>query len=652
MRTKRIGALVLAASLSFSTWTPLLAGGRLETFDITGYVPSPIPGHIVARLIGMQWDVRTIPVSYSLNHTMDPIPNPLGAAFLSLAQARVTLQAAVDRWNAIPTSFIEMNVTRTTGNLGRAGFDFVNELTFRTAASFNMIASSYSTTLIADVCLEGGEDIDGDGDSDVSAAIATAQDVDHDGDIEFPAGCYKAGTILDNDVQFNVKASNGFRFTVADADLDTVSYSADLLAVAVHEFGHSHGLSHVLNNNKSATDGREAAMFPFIDTGDPAAQLAIRTLDSDDIAMSSLIYPEGTAASGPAALQPGDVAFSAVYGRVTGEVRHGVFDEPLAGASVAAINRQTGELVGSAFSGTTQLSYDPATGGLYLVSPAFNVLDGRYEMALPKGNYSLQVDPVDGNPVPAGSINYTAQVGSFLGQHTFNRELYNGNKEDALEKRAGEARNVPVVPGKTNAGNHIVTNATVNINNFGSRDFVGFTGASAGFYYVVRVPGAQLLGAAPADFSIHSAQFETIVVDSSTVPRFAEAMLTTGRVDPYGNIATIDLAEPLERAVDFVGAEIDFGVLFVKNPHETGRRVRRGLANGEFDSLFLVLRVPLETPFPGVNAFPPLIGLDGGVSMNDAPIFGLSFTSADGVTFARYTTFNFRFSLVLSETVP
>ena len=30
--------------------------------------------------------------------------------------------------------------------------------------------------------------------------------------IEFPAGFYKAGTILDNDVQFNVKATNGLRF--------------------------------------------------------------------------------------------------------------------------------------------------------------------------------------------------------------------------------------------------------------------------------------------------------------------------------------------------------------------------------------------------------------------------------------------------------
>ena len=120
-------------------------------------------------------------------------------------------------------------------------------------------------------------------------------DVDGDGDLEFPAGFYKAGTILDNDVQFNTKASNGFRFTVGDAAADTITRSVDLGTVAVHEFGHSHGLSHSLNNQNSATDGSGATMFPFIDTGDPAAELAQRTLDADDIAYSSLLLSGGHA---------------------------------------------------------------------------------------------------------------------------------------------------------------------------------------------------------------------------------------------------------------------------------------------------------------------------------------------------------------------
>jgi hypothetical protein len=110
-------------------------------------------------------------------------------------------------------------------------------------------------------------------------------------------------------VQYNTKTSNGLRFAIADADADIVTRSVDLKGVAVHEDGHSHGLSHVLDNNESKSDGNGVTMYPFIDTGDPAAELAQRSLDSDDIAWSSFRYPEGAASSGPAALQSGDITF-------------------------------------------------------------------------------------------------------------------------------------------------------------------------------------------------------------------------------------------------------------------------------------------------------------------------------------------------------
>ena len=277
--------------------TPVFAGGGLETYDITAGAPSPIAGHILARVIPIRWDARAIPVPYRMNDSFAMIPNPLGAPFLSLDDATAAMQASFDHWNDVPTSYIDMQIVGTTSNPGLRGFDMVNELTFATAGGFSAIASSPSVSLISDATLADGDDIDGDGDSDVSSSITSIADVDGDGDNEFPAGFYKAGTILDNDVQFNTKVSNGFRFTVADADADSVTRSVDLICVAVHEFGHSFGLSHVLNNQDSDTDGNGATMFPLIDTGDPVSELSQRTPNADDLAWVSYFYPEGTAAS-------------------------------------------------------------------------------------------------------------------------------------------------------------------------------------------------------------------------------------------------------------------------------------------------------------------------------------------------------------------
>lgn len=633
-------AALLAASFGAA---PVLAGGALEQVDITGNVPSPIAGHVNARLVPIFWDARCIPVQYRMNNTLDPIPNPLGPAFLSLADATAAFQSSMDSWNQIPTSFIEMQIVGTVGNLSPRGFDMKNELTFRTAPGFTAIASSPSTSLIADSTFTDGLDIDGDGDSDVSGAISVCTDVDSDGDVEFPAGFYRAGTILDNDVQF----STSFRYTTDPAAADVIGTSVDLEGVAVHELGHSHGLSHVVVNNRSATDGGAPTMFPFIDTTDPAAELQQRTLDSDDIAWSSYYYQEGTAASGPAALQPGDVAFSDAYGLITGEVVHGVLNQPVAGASVAAVDRHTGEIVSNGLSGTTQLSRSP-TGGLFLVSPAYNILNGNYVIPVPKGNYDVFVEAMDGGPVPAGNVSLTGQIGSLFGQLNFDEEYWNGNNEGAVEKRFGEAKNVHVNEGQVRGGIDFVTNQTIKIANFGNRNFIGFTGQAGGSFYAVRIPASQISAILPGeDIYIQAALFETSLIDASTVPFWAEAMLTTGSVDAVTGAAAVDLGDPLEQTSGFLAADNDFAPFYFKNPHELGKRVRRGIEDGEITDVFLVLRLP-QGPFPGVSAIPPVIGLDGGVAVNDVPIFGLSYTSTDGVSFSQVTNFNFRFALEIS----
>ncbi len=646
LRMKIVAAISLCLSMTLGFSLSLQAGGRLESFDVTAGLPSPIAGHLIARVIGIEWDARTLPVQYRVNTAAGPdVPNPLGAPVLSLAQATAALQDSLDAWNDIPTSYIEMHIVGQVSNAGLRGFDMINELTFNTAAGFTAIASSPSVNLIADATLVDGDDIDEDGDSDVSNTIATATDVDGDGDIEFPAGFYKAGTILDNDVQFNTKVSNGFRFTVGDAALDTVTRSVDINTVATHEFGHSFGLAHSMDNVTSAENGDGATMFPFIDTGDPEAERQQRELHSDDIAWASYLYQEGSSNTGPARIQPGDVRFSKVYGLIAGEITHGTLGGPVAGASVYAVERKGEKLVASGYSGTTNLSFNPANGGLFfLPNPADGVVDGAYVIPVPKGQYAVGVEAVDGAPAAAGNISFTCQIGAFYGQMNFNEEFYNRNAEGSIEVRPGDDKNVPVNPGKIRSGIDIVTNDSFTLGNFGTRDAVGFINSAPGRYYAVQVPAAQISAFLPGQPILAQAMlFDTTVLDASVAPVFSEVMLTTGTINTDGT-AAIDLDHPLDFQKNFAAQDGDFSPFFLRNPHQLGRRIRRGIERGEIQNLFLVLRIPTSAPFEGVSGQPPLVGLD-----TTAPIAGFSFTSVDdGLTFTPRMDLNFRFALVLA----
>lgn len=645
MRVKFAKIIPLALVAAVVAASPALAGGNLETFDITNRQPSPIPGEITAKVIPVFWDSRCIPVQFRVNNTQDPIPNPLGAPFLSLAAATTTLQKSFDTWNSIPTSFIDMRIVGTNNNPGFVGFDLRNEISFRTPNSADFIASTPYFALVEDAVFVDGDDIDGDGVSDVSSAITTCKDVN--GHIVFPAGFYKAGALLDVDIELNVKASNGYRFTVADADVDTNVRSVDLQAAATHESGHAHGLSHVLNNQKSGTDGTGATMFPFIDTGDPASELSLRTLDSDDIAWSSYFYPEGSAASGPAALKPGDIPFKAVYGLITGTVTHGQLNEPLAGASVSASDLVTGAELTSGFSGTTQLSYDPSTGNLSLVSPAYDILDGKYVLPVKLGVWKIGVAAVDGEPVSSDEVNLTTQIGDLFGQQNFNDGFWGGPFESAHEENPGFAFPVISLPSFTAGNVNLVTNDQINIENFGSTDFFGLTSAPPGSYYAVQFPASQISSINPGgDLLIQEGAFDTFVTKASDVPLFAEATLTTGTVS--GSTATLDLAHPLARQTSFIGRDHDFAPFFFPFPEALGKLVHQKIVHGEIQNLFLVLRLP-TLPFPSASGQPPYILVDGGHATNDVPIFGLSYTSPDGVTFTRNNTFNFRFSLIVAK---
>jgi hypothetical protein len=643
---RKLTSIFLTSCMILMSVASMRAGGALETIDITGAGPSPIPGHLLAKVIGIRWDARSIPVQYRVNNTLDPIPNPLGAAFLSVAAATTELQASLDRWNNIPTSYINMQIVGTTNNPGLVGFNMVNEISFRTAAGFTAIASSPSTNLITDVTLVDGDLIDGDADPDVSSAITVATDVDGDGDLEFPAGFYKAGTILDNDVQFNTKVSNGLRFTIDPAQADAVTRSVDLNCVAVHEFGHSFGLSHTLDNQRSGTDGDGSTMFPFIDTGDPASELQQGTVSPDDVAYASFYYPEGTAATGPGALQPGDVPFANAYGLIKGELRHGVLNQPIAGSMLRAINRQTGAATVSAFSGTANLSFNPANGGLFFVpTVADAITNGDYTIPVTPGSYDVLVEATDGSPVAAANIGFTCQIGNFFGQQNFIEEFWNNQSEAAIERDPGDRKNAHVNAGHVTGGVNIITNNVIQIAGFGARTNIGFINAPAGgFIYAQQFPAAQisaLNGGNPT--LLQAGLFDTTVVDASVPVVFARAMLAKGVINP-DTTATIDLTTPLASETLFVAQDLDFSPFYFKNPHDLSETIRLGIADGSIQNLFLVIQI-LPAPFAGVSGQPPLLGLS-----TQAPILGRSFLSTNGgLTFTRRNDLNFRVGMVASQ---
>jgi hypothetical protein len=648
---KHIAGVLAAAGAMLAA--DVYAGGSLETVDITPMTVT-VPGTVDGLVIPIKWDVRCLPINYTLDSTPPNAVGNSGGPVVDLDTTRAELQASMEQWNQIRTSFIEMNITSVRDLNGGAltppnvigAFDFVNELNFVTQGGF--LAAAPSVSLIKDTTLAAGQDIDLDGDSDVFAAGGAngnrCRDVDADGDFEFPSGAYKAGTILENDVGF--AATNGVPWNTTPDNAIT----ADIQAVAVHELGHSHGLSHSLINQISGSDGSGATMFPFIDINDPGQEAAQRTPATDDIAWSSYLYPEGTAASGLPALQAGDRRFSSHFGLVTGEVTSGTEGGALAGANVWLQDALSGKVVASGFSGQTRVLVVPGPTGItdadagFFIGPTeeYSIVHGRFVIPAPAGFYKVGLQSLDGQPAAPGNISITAIVGDAFKDFDFEEEFWNGDLERANEGRPGDALPILVRNGRETRNIDLVTNVTNTLRYtdgaIDADDVFGFQAAPPGRLYAVRFANADVRDFIAAGSVLHTGLFLTDVADASAPVRFKSASLTTGRLNADGT-ASIDMNGLLQRESPFLAQDTDFAPFYFRLPHLLTLFVDTLLELRPSLDLFLVLEVP-NAPFPGFSNLPPLVGLDTETT-------GESFVSDDGgVTFTPQADVNFFFELV------
>jgi hypothetical protein len=638
-----MGALVLGL-VALTAGRPAQAGGNLEIFDFTNAPPSPIAGHVIATTRGRQFDERCIPIAYRLDTKVDPIPNGTAGAPLPLplAQARQAIEQALATWNDIPTSFVEMRIVGpTAGGAPGAEFDFVNEVSFEISPTWGdgWIAASRSVRLIEDSQLLHGEDLDGDGDADISSAILECADVDGDGDIEFPAGFYGAGTILENDVVFDPR----WGFTTDLSGLDDW-LTQDLVGTAAHEFGHSLGLPHSAIAQRGPRDGRKTTMWYA--PGDPVEKAVERKLHSDEIAWASFLYPEGSRAQGPGALQRGDVAFSHRYSVLRGEVRE-ASGRPGTGSLVFAEDLH-GNVITSAIAGRFRASFGDDRSFLNYLPSSLAFADGRFALPVPKGMVRVGVEPNDDWPDPTRGTTFSGIYPFFYdGSQEFRKEYYSGATEGNFELRLGHGQPIAAYSDRHGLDFHLDDNVALGDGEAWDNDYSAIGIGPQGNLLAVRITREEIAAIDRGrGLLVQGALFGTFPWNSSEVAMFDSAMITTGRVAANGTV-TVEVAHPLARQAPFIGLDFDHTPLYVNNALALGEHVQRELPALRKD-LFLVLALSnvIDPAYPGISRYGVLFD----PLTPDSPRRGRSYYSIDGgqTWYAENPNVSYAFSLIVA----
>ena len=646
MKNNLFTCAAMVAALTISAYSPqaLAQNQTGRQLDVISSVPSgttPVLGGAFTAnrlpVVGIFWDERCASVEYTVNSNVGA--NPGTAAEVTPAQIRTIVQRGLNRWNNNPSSYIDMNVTNVTnlGNRPIIGGDFINEVSFITPAGFGALASSPSVSLTEDTTFLVGEDLDFDGDPDVFdpavEGINSCSDVDGDGDIEFPAGFYKTGTILDNDVQFSS--------TVLWETTPGSNGAADIDAVSTHEFGHSHGLSHSFLNQTSVADGNSATMFPFIATNNAAAELGGRSLHRDDRAASAFIYQEGVGAGTEpiSDIQPGDIRFGRAYSVIQGSLEDS-FGTPIAGAAVHLRRVGSESRDSMSYSGQTDV-LEIVPFGLFAFDES--IKGGRYSVpALEGRDYIVEIEALDGDPAAAGNISINAIVADIVGQTNFREEDYSGEDESDIEVLP--LTPFPIELGRANENNiDFVLNSEDTQRNAGPRSFIGtgaIFGASSISYVEMfnrnevlnRIEAGEVPVAGLAETFLFNESHETAVMD--------EVQLAIGNVDPVTGNAQI--LQVLTDRLDVEADESDETVIRFQRARFLPNLIRLELLQNPGSHLFLIINhndVELGSNFGNPLAFVAVdtttagtsfLGLNGGPlapRLFDTFAMGLSWTT-------------------------
>ena len=218
--------------------------------------------------------------------------------------------------------------------------------------------------------------------------------------------------------------------------------SIDVEAVMLHEAGHFLGLCHSavrndVDGDMSGKPSNAAVMFPFL-SGDV---MDGRTLDADDIAWLSYVYPSDLY----------DTAFGAVQGDVPFGATLGGCQAPSGANGAHVVARDLNDLVGGEPRMVVGTYSYKADGPL-----------GRYLIpGLPPGEYGIWIEPMDGSPVAALQINSRIQ---FTTHTDFPEDWYSGPAESGVEPDPNDpatAVPVTVTAGSTVTGIDVIIESTV-----------------------------------------------------------------------------------------------------------------------------------------------------------------------------------------------